>query len=749
MATKNFKGFQLVTKAQFEALGTNKDKDTLYFVRTNEAKSDGFLYFNGKKYGTAEDAKAAVLAKFGNLGDKTVEAYVNDKIAEVTTAATTLEEKVSANTEAINTINGIGDGSISKAVSDAKTSLVGSATDGYKTLGDLEGKIKAEVSRAKAAEEANATAAADAKAAADNAQATADGKVASVTVKDGETAIEVDNTTATTPKISLKLDNDGNVKFVQTAKGLKGSVEIPEATVTGVKAGDKFLSLADKLVSADVSITYDAADKKIYLYGKDKDKAHAVSSIDCRDFIKDGMLDSAELVTNPSGQTEGTYIVLTWNTDAGKKAMPINVTSLIDIYTAKPDGGLVLEDKAFSVDTTKIATTKSVEDEVTRAKAAEEANKAGIVKLNATHAKVGGEGADKEDFKTVATEVSEGIAGIAETSKASAEGEADVKVTVTTKSGSVSAVAVDSSVLAGKVSANDAAIKEEAQTARAAEKKNADAIATLNGVDTVEGSVDKKIKDALKKGAVTLEVKDNDAYLGVTSRTGATGTVYTLASKEAAINEAIKKAADAVKVSVTNGTYVKGSVDKAGRVITLSEKVQAVADANANDAEKKGLAEASDVKNYVDQKVSDKNVSATGDTLVSASAADNKVTVGATEALTSAVGKANSAVQSVNGVTGTTVVIKATDIEVGAGVSGQTETATVNAVLADIYSKIGAVKVSSQKKTITVDDTGRIIDVHRQTVTAAQEAGHVALECGNDGALYGVMYYSGDDVDAQ
>ena len=28
MATKNFKGFQLVTKARFEALGTNKDKDT-------------------------------------------------------------------------------------------------------------------------------------------------------------------------------------------------------------------------------------------------------------------------------------------------------------------------------------------------------------------------------------------------------------------------------------------------------------------------------------------------------------------------------------------------------------------------------------------------------------------------------------------------------------------------------------------------------------------------------------------------
>lgn len=233
----------------------------------------------------------------------------------------------------------VGDFDAAGAADGVKTALVDNATAEYNTLGKLEGKIKA----------------ADAKAVA--AQATADAKVKSV---EGTNTV-VATTTDHAVSVSLKTSDKGNVKFTQDTDGLSANVTIPEATVTGVKADDKFLSLADKLVSADVSIAYDADDKKIYLYGKDKTKANAVSSIDCRDFIKDGMLNSAELVTNPAGQSAGTYIKLTWNTDSGKKdPMYINVTSLIDIYTAKADGGLKLEDHAFSVDTTKIATVESV-----------------------------------------------------------------------------------------------------------------------------------------------------------------------------------------------------------------------------------------------------------------------------------------------------------------------------------------------------------------------------------------------------
>lgn len=740
MVTKNFKGFQLITLTKFNTADFRKDNDTLYFVRTRDDKSDGFLYFNGKKYGTAEDAKAALITRYGDIKigekDATIAEYVAEQLKDIKGVTKTdfdaVKAESAANKAAIEKLNGAEDaeGSVAKAVKDAKTSLVGTATEDYQTLGELETKIKDEASRADAAEKKNATAAADAKTAADKAQEAADAKVASVGV---EGAI-VKTGEATTPTIGLKLAEDqGNVVLSQE-NGLKAQIDLSAFGVKGVATGEKVISVSEGLLSSTLSLKYDSVAKKINLYGKAEDETNLISSIDATDFIKDGMLKSAELKVFAEKIDEihpaGTYIVLTWNDDAQSGPMYINVTSLIDVYTAKANGGLVLEDHAFSVDTTKIATKESVD------------------KLNATHAKVGGEGADKENFKTVAAEVKAGIEGIAEASVASAEG-GDVKVTVTTKAGSVSAVAVDASVLAGKVSANDAAIKAEADTARKAEEANAAAITTLNGDESTPGSVSKKIKDALDAGAVTLEVKDNDRYLGVSATTGANGTVYTLASKEDAIDSAIKAEADKVKVSVTNGTYVKGSVDEAtGRVITLSEKVQAVADADADVPEKKGLAEASDVKAYVDGKVSGKNVTAEGESgdtaLVSASADTNNVTVWATDKLKNAVTKAETSVQSVNGQTSSAVTLTGDDIATDQNVGGSAP-ATVNAVLADIYTKLGVV-VKADGETIIEDTATHKLSVNLEAKETAQANGHVALEHGKDG-LYGVMYYSGDDAE--
>lgn len=328
---------------------------------------------------------------------------------------------------------------LKKAVTDGddkvKTDLIGDAAAEYNTLGKLEDKIQeeastaraeekknadaiaAETTRATAAEKKNADAAAAAKTAADNAQATADAKVKSV---EGTNTV-IATTTKHAVSVSLKTSDKGNVKFTQDADGLSANVTIPEATVTGVKADDKFLSLADKLVSADVSIAYDATDKKIYLYGKDKNKANAVSSIDCTDFIKDGMLDGSALYTATAatgtvtinskeyaltGLTAGhAYIVLVWNTDAEKAAMAIDVTSLIDIYTAKADGGLKLEDHAFSVDYEKVAKKGDLDNEITRAKAAEKANADAIAaeKSRATEAEAAllGTDTDTKDSVTI------------------------------------------------------------------------------------------------------------------------------------------------------------------------------------------------------------------------------------------------------------------------------------------------------------------------------------------------------------
>lgn len=660
MAQLAFKGIQLVKASVFEAQGFSADKSILYFVRTNDTKegnpkTDGYIYLNGKKYGTGAD----VIAKYGELDGKTIAAYVAEQIKTVNTAATELEKKVTANTTAIGVINGEGVGSIKKALADAK-----SYTDGVKT--DLigaeatEGTIKHAEKLAKDAATAVTAEKERAEGIETQLRSDVDAKVKSVEGTDTVVA----TTTEHAVSVSLKTSDKGNVKFTQDTDGLSANVTIPAATVTGIKANDKFLTLTDKLVGADVSIAYDAADKKIYLYGKDKIKANAVSSIDCKDFIKDGMLSNAELVTNPEGQKAGTYIKLTWNTDAGDKEMYLDVTSLIDVYTAKADGGLNLEDHAFSVDTTKIATVESV------------------------------------------------------------NGVADKVATLEGKVGSAAAGETAATGLFKGVADNKAAIDAEVTRAKGAEQANATAI--------------KDLKAQVAKDVVTVENAADDKYVTVTKAKD--NNAYTVASK--GIDTAIKTAADAVKVSVTNGTYINGSVDAAGRAITLSETVQEVA---TSGEAAKGLAEASDVKAYVDGKVSGKNVSATGDTLVSASAADNKVTVAATKALTDAVAHANSAVQSVNGKEGTAVVLDATEIEVGAEVGEQAATAKVNAVLADIYTKLGVV-VKADGKTIK-EAADHTLSVNLEAKETAQANGHVALEHGTDGALYGVMYYSGDDAE--
>lgn len=661
-----FKGLRFVS-----TLPEVKESNVVYFVRTSGNKengTDGYLYFNGKKYGTAEDAKAALVAKYGDLkiataegGEKqvTIPEYVKSVLDA---GAVTLEVQdsdkylgvTSATTEGKGTVYtlaskaGAIEGAITSAVTDAKNTIIGTADDAA-TADTIKGAQKA---------------AAEAKAAAETAQTTAEGKVASVDV----TGAIVKTGEATTPTIALKLaETQGNVVLSQE-NGLKAEIDLSAFGVKGVAGGEKVISVSEEgLLSSTLSLKYDSATKKINLYGKAVDETNLISSIDATDFIKDGMLEKAELVTNPEGQKEGTYIVLTWNTAAGKEAMPIDVSSLIDTYTAKADGGLVLEDNAFSVNTDKIATVASV-------------------------------------------------SGVADR--------------VTTLEGKVGSAAVEGGAAATGL------FKETAD--------NKAAIATLNGDVNVPGSVDKKIKDALDKGAVTLEVKDTDAYLGVTSaKTENGGIVYTLASKEAKINEAI----DAVKISVTNGTYVKGSVDEAGRAITLSETVQKV---ETSSADAKGLAEASDVKAYVDGKVSGKNVSAEGESgetaLVTASATDNKVTVNATDKLKNAVAKAETSVQSVNGKDGAAVTLKATDIEVGAALGQQAETATVNAVLADIYTKLG-VAVKADGKTIK-EAADHTLSVNLEaTSDVLVQAGHIEIKQNTDGALYGVMYCLGDDAE--
>lgn len=83
MAQKVFKGFMQVTEGTFDA-----QTGYIYFVRKgeNKAATDGYLQFNGKKYGTSAEAVAALEAKIGTLpeGYANLVSYVNDQISTVT-----------------------------------------------------------------------------------------------------------------------------------------------------------------------------------------------------------------------------------------------------------------------------------------------------------------------------------------------------------------------------------------------------------------------------------------------------------------------------------------------------------------------------------------------------------------------------------------------------------------------------------------------------------------------------------------
>lgn len=129
--------------------------------------------------------------------------------------------------------------------------------------------------------------------------------------------------------------------------------------VSEVQDGNKTISLAintnDKVLTqnadgllTNINLTWDKT-AGLKLIGKGGTE---IAVIPAADFIKDGMLEDVELkaasVEEPVGEaTTGTFLVFTFNTDAGKEVINLDVTSLIDIYTA--GNGIDITGKVISV----------------------------------------------------------------------------------------------------------------------------------------------------------------------------------------------------------------------------------------------------------------------------------------------------------------------------------------------------------------------------------------------------------------
>ena len=137
------------------------------------------------------------------------------------------------------------------------------------------------------------------------------------------------------------------------------NVTIPAATVTGVKSGDKVLALANKELSTTLGLTYDSATKKINLTGIG---SAVIASVDATDFIKDGMVEGVSF--NPDTK----MLTITFNTESGKEDIEVDLSDLVDTYTAGT--GITITGNSIAVNTNTIATVASVNEVKATANAA-------------------------------------------------------------------------------------------------------------------------------------------------------------------------------------------------------------------------------------------------------------------------------------------------------------------------------------------------------------------------------------------
>ena len=118
---------------------------------------------------------------------------------------------------------------------------------------------------------------------------------------------------------------------------------------TALDAANAANSIANtnKTDISGLTLKYDDTNKKLSVV---KSNGTALGdAIDVTDFVVDGMLSDAQLVTTAeTGITiEVPYIKLTFNSDAGDKIIRFSVKDLVDTYTA--GNGLTLSNNQFSV----------------------------------------------------------------------------------------------------------------------------------------------------------------------------------------------------------------------------------------------------------------------------------------------------------------------------------------------------------------------------------------------------------------
>lgn len=138
------------------------------------------------------------------------------------------------------------------------------------------------------------------------------------------------------PQYFLLTENQIDDKIKNNTQSIFQNLPIKEVS------SSYFIKNDNGTIKSSISLVYKS--NLIQLIGLDN---QVISTIDASSFIKDGMVNNVQLITNPYGQAEGTYIVITFNTDSGLEPIYLNVTQLIDIYVG--GNGISIQNNQVSI----------------------------------------------------------------------------------------------------------------------------------------------------------------------------------------------------------------------------------------------------------------------------------------------------------------------------------------------------------------------------------------------------------------
>ena len=145
-------------------------------------------------------------------------------------------------------------------------------------------------------------------------------------------------------KITSELETEANARK-SADEALDAKITAIKDAAVKVKSGEKVISLNSSTheLSSTLGIKLTNRDGVEYLQLTGIDGA-LVAEMDATDLLKDGMISDVKLTTEGKNK----YLVITFNTDAGKTApIKLDVSELIDVYTA--GDGLTLTSGKFAV----------------------------------------------------------------------------------------------------------------------------------------------------------------------------------------------------------------------------------------------------------------------------------------------------------------------------------------------------------------------------------------------------------------